>query len=68
MKSDYIRYLGADEISTGSPQNSAHMYIMHDTKSRPLDFSMAIIMIILSTTTIANIDTGVCTGTEWILL
>ena len=32
-ESAFIRYPGADEIVTGSPQNSAYMYIMHVTKS-----------------------------------
>ena len=39
-ESAFIRYPGADEIVTGSLQtDSAYMYIIHDTKSRPLDFS-----------------------------
>ena len=33
-ESAFFRYPGADEIVTGSPQNSAYMYIMlHVTKS-----------------------------------
>ena len=32
-ESPFIKYPGADEIVTGSPQNSAYMYIMHVTKS-----------------------------------
>ena len=32
-ESAFIRYPGADEIVTGSPQNCVYMYIMHDVKS-----------------------------------
>ena len=32
-ESAFIRYPGADEIVTGSPENSTHMHIMHVTKS-----------------------------------
>ena len=32
-ESAFIRYPGVDEIVMGSPQYSAFMYILHDTKS-----------------------------------
>ena len=40
-ESAFIRHSGADEISTGSPQNSAYRYmdIMHDTKPWHFEFT-----------------------------
>ena len=32
-ESAFTKYPGADEMVTGSPQNSRYMYIMHATKS-----------------------------------